>query len=143
MAAGERTRVQQTLECGIPPRPPEPRPRRPLHRRIIRSWRLSLLLAPAVVWTAVFSYGPLCGIQIAFRNFSPATGLTGGRWVGLRYFAQFIDSYQFGLLVRNTMLLHGYELLVGFPAAIVLALLLNAVRQRFFSRFVQISTRRR
>lgn len=114
------------------------RPRRP--GRIRRSWRLYALLAPAVVWTAIFAYWPLWGIQIAFRNFSPATGLTGGPWVGFKYFVQFVQSYQFALLLRNTILLHGYELLIGFPAAIVLALMLNAVRQRWFSRFVQIVT---
>ena len=108
--------------------------------RIRRSWRLYVLLAPAVLWTAIFSYWPLWGIQIAFRNFSPATGLTGGPWVGLKYFVQFAESYPFELLVRNTILLHGYELVVGFPVAIILALMLNAVRQRWFSRFVQIVT---
>ena len=140
MVSEDRTRMLEPLHATTSTRPPAARPRRPLGRRILRSWRLYILLAPAVAWTAVFSYWPLYGIQIAFRDFSPATGLAGGRWVGLKHFVHFVHSYQFEQLLRNTILLHGYELLVAFPAAIVLALLLNAVRQRLFSRFVQIVT---
>lgn len=116
------------------------KPRLPLHKRIGRAWQLYLMLLPALVWVAIFCYWPMYGVQIAFRDFSPVTGLTGGDWVGLKYFIRFVHSYQFGLLIKNTVVLHMYELLVGFPGPIILALALNAVRQKFFSRVVQLIT---
>lgn len=116
------------------------KPRLPLHRRILRAWRLYLMLLPAMVWVAIFAYWPMYGIQIAFRNFSPVTGLSGGQWVGLHYFAQFVNSYEFVEVIRNTIVLHVYELAVGFPGPIILALALNAVRQKYFSRVVQLVT---
>lgn len=111
-----------------------------LPRRIARAWRLYVLLAPALIWVGIFSYWPMYGVQIAFRDFSPATGLSGGNWVGFEYFDRFVNSYQFVDVLRNTVILHLYELAVGFPTPIILALALNAVRLRFFSRTVQLIT---
>ncbi|WP_157631065.1 ABC transporter permease [Kribbella catacumbae] len=112
----------------------------PLGTRIRRAWRLYVLLAPALVWVIIFCYWPMYGVQIAFRDFSPATGLTGGPWVGLKHFVRFVTSYQFELVLKNTVILHMYELLVAFPVPIILALVLNAVRQKRFSRAVQLVT---
>lgn len=112
----------------------------PLATRVKRSWRLYVLLAPSLIWIAVFCYWPMYGVQIAFRDFSPVTGLTGGPWVGFKHFERFVTSFQFGQLMSNTIILHLYELAVGFPAPIVLALVLNAVRQKYFSRVVQLVT---
>ncbi|GAA3129951.1 ABC-type polysaccharide transport system permease subunit [Kribbella aluminosa] len=116
------------------------KPQLPLATRILRAWRLYVLLAPALIWVLVFCYWPMYGVQIAFRDFSPATGLTGGPWVGFEHFTRFVTSYQFGLVLKNTLILHLYELAVGFPAPIILALVLNAVRQKYFSRAVQLIT---
>lgn len=112
----------------------------PVVRRILRSWQLYAMLAAPLAWVIIFCYWPLYGIQIAFRDYSPAYGITGSDWVGLEHFARFVTSYQFGQLLWNTIVLHMYELIVGFPAPILLALALNAVRQKFFSRAVQLVT---
>jgi putative aldouronate transport system permease protein len=112
----------------------------PLRVRVARAWRLYVLLLPALIWVAVFCYWPMYGVQIAFRDFSPATGFTGGPWVGLEHFVRFVTSYQFPVILRNTIVLHLYELVVGFPAPIILALALNAIRQRYFSKFAQLVT---
>ena len=109
-------------------------------RRIAGCWQLYVMLAPPVAWTIIFLYWPLYGIQIAFKNFSVALGITGSPWVGMQYFSQFIHSYQFWPLIRNTLFLNIYELCAVFPLPIVLALLLNAVRSKLYSRGVQLIT---
>lgn len=112
----------------------------PLKHRIRRSWQLYLLILPAVVWVAIFMYWPMFGIQIAFRDFTPVGGITGSEWVGLKHITRFVESYNFWPLLRNTVVLAFYELIAGFPIPIILALALNAVRQKYFSRVVQLIT---
>ncbi|WP_285727788.1 ABC transporter permease [Psychromicrobium xiongbiense] len=115
-----------------------PRKRVSLGRRILRAWQLYLMLLLPLAWVIIFCYWPLYGIQIAFRDYSPVHGITGSLWVGFDHFVRFLTSYQFPELLRNTVGLHLYELLIGFPAPIILALALNALRQKYFSRYVQL-----
>ncbi|GAA1300766.1 MAG: ABC transporter permease [Brachybacterium tyrofermentans] len=112
----------------------------PLSRRLRSNWQLYLLLLPALIWVAIFAYWPMYGIQIAFRNYTPVGGLTGSEWVGLDHIERFVTSYNFSKLLGNTLILAFYELLAGIPIPIMLALALNAVRQKYFSRVVQLIT---
>ena len=112
----------------------------PLATKLKHSWQLYLLVAPAVIWVIIFAYWPMYGIQIAFRNYTPVGGITGSDWVGLDHFLRFVTSYNFGLLLKNTLVLAIYELIAGFPIPIILALALNGVRQKYFSRVVQLIT---
>lgn len=112
----------------------------PLSVRLKRAWRLYVLLAPPLVFGAVFMWAPLYGLQMAFKDFSVALGISGSPWAGLKYVQQFLDSYQFTLVLKNTLLLNFYELLALFPLPIVLALLLNVVRNMKFKRGVQLIT---
>ena len=82
-------------------------------------------------------YAPLYGAQIAFRDFSPVLGITGSKWVGFKYFTQFFKSEYFGRLIKNTLGISLYSIIVGFPIPIILALLINEVRGKFFKRSVQ------
>lgn len=110
-----------------------------------RRWRLYkrykymfLLLAPAIVWYIIFSYGPLYGIQLAFKDFVISKGINGSPWVGLKHFHSMINGAQdFHLIIRNTLVISFYHIVFGFPAPIVLALLINEVRVEFFKRFAQ------
>ena len=111
-----------------------------LATRLKGSWQLYLLILPALLWLAVFAYWPMYGIQIAFRNYTPVGGLTGSEWVGLDHIIRFVESHNFWPLLRNTLVLAIYELIAGFPIPIILALALNAVRQKYFSRVVQLIT---
>lgn len=111
-----------------------------LGTRILRSWRLYVLLLPALVWLAVFAYAPMYGVQIAFRNYTPAKGITGSPGVGFTHFIRFVTGNQFWRLLWNTLAISGYELLAAFPVPIVLALALNAVRQKRFAKVVQLIT---
>jgi putative aldouronate transport system permease protein len=114
--------------------------RRSLGRRMRHCWQLYVMLLPPMLYAVAFLYLPLYGIQIAFKSFSVVKGITGSPWVGLRYFETFIHSYQFWPVIRNTLILNIYELLALFPLPIVLALLLNSVRSKLYSRGVQLIT---
>ncbi len=98
------------------------------------------MLVPPLGYVLVFLYLPLYGIQIAFKNFSAALGINASPWVGVQHFRTFFTSYQFWPLIQNTILLNVYELLALIPLPILLALLLNAVRSKLYSRGIQLIT---
>lgn len=95
------------------------------------------MLIPVVIFFAVFSYYPLYGILIAFKDYSISRGILGSPWAGLRYFRQFFSSPYFGRLLRNTVLISVYSLLWGFPVPILFALLLNEFKDGKFKRLIQ------
>ncbi len=99
-----------------------------------------LMVSPVVLYYIIFQYGPMYGLQIAFKDYSPVLGFLGSPWVGFDHFIEFFNSYYFGRLLTNTILLSLYSLLFAFPAGIILALLLNEVRGRIFKRTVQTIT---
>ena len=99
-----------------------------------------LMLVPVVAYYVVFYYVPMYGLQNAFKDYSPGLGMWHSEWVGFRHFEDFFNSYYFWRLLRNTLLLSFYELLFGFPASIILALLLNELRSAALKRFVQTVT---
>ncbi|MBQ6526932.1 MAG: sugar ABC transporter permease [Clostridia bacterium] len=103
-------------------------------------WQLYLMLIPVLAYYIIFQYGPMYGIQIAFKKFSFSLGIHGSRYVGLQYFQEFFESIYFPRLMRNTILLSLYSLLIGFPAPILLALLFNEVRKSRFLTVAQTST---
>lgn len=112
--------------------------------RLLRDVRLHravyIMLAPVVVYYAIFHYAPMYGVQIAFKNYSPMIGISGSPWIGLDHFRDFFSSFYFWRLLRNTLLLSLYDLLFSFSAPIVLALLLNELRSALFKRIVQTVT---
>lgn len=133
VAGQDRPRAQRA-----PTRPA--RHQHSLATRLKRSWRLYVLLLPPFVYGVLFLYGPLYGLQIAFKDFSVALGISGSPWAGLKYVEQFVTSFQFWTVIRNSIVLNVYELLALFPLPIVLALLLNVVRSSTFRRSVQLIT---
>lgn len=103
-------------------------------------WPLYLMVLPAVMVIAVFSYGPMYGVVIAFKNFKPAYGIGGSAWVGLRNFERFFSSYQFKNTLLNTLSISIYSMLACFPAPIILALMMDQVRSKSTQRFIQTVT---
>jgi len=122
-----------------PKRPLRPRPES-LRRSIRRHWQLYLLVLVPLTFLVLFSYWPLLGTQIAFRNYDPIQGMWHSPWIGLEEFRQWIDNPEFRPIVTNTLVLSVYSLLVGLPATLILALALNEVRHRRFKKFVQTVT---
>ncbi|MEN6315876.1 MAG: ABC transporter permease subunit [Clostridiaceae bacterium] len=111
-----------------------------LWKRITVNYEMYLFLLPAIVYYIIFKYGPLYGLQIAFKDFNGALGFWGSKWVGLKYFNSFFSSYYFWPLLKNTLVLSVYSLIAGFPIPIILALMLNEVKNYKYKKFVQTVT---
>jgi putative aldouronate transport system permease protein len=105
-----------------------------------RNRALYLMIVPVIVFYIVTHYGPMYGAIIAFKDFVPALGINGSPWVGFKHFSEFFNSYSFTRVIRNTITLSVTQLLLGFPAPIILALLINELRGKHFSRTVQTIT---
>ncbi|TLS52527.1 sugar ABC transporter permease [Paenibacillus antri] len=98
---------------------------------------LYLMLLPVVVYFLLFEYKPMYGALIAFKNFNPYQGVWESPWVGFKHFLHFFESHYFVRLLRNTLLLSVYSLIVIFPASIAFALLLNELRLKRLKSVVQ------
>lgn len=96
-----------------------------------------IMAIPVMVYYILFCYWPMYGAQIAFKDFSPGTGIWGSPWVGFRNFLDFFKGLYFFRVIRNTILINTYGLLFGFPASIILALLINELRSKLFKKAVQ------
>lgn len=105
-----------------------------------RYWQLWLMALPAMAFVALFAYVPMYGIQLAFREFVPSQGLTGGEWVGFKYFEQFFTSPMFASTMINTFKISLGTLVLGFIAPIILALLINQIAGKRIKGFVQTIT---
>lgn len=98
---------------------------------------LFLMLLPALIHFFVFRYMPIYGAQIAFKDFYPLKGIWESEWVGLDHFIAMFKGRYFLPVLRNTLLISTYKLLVGFPAPIILAIMLNEVRKMHFKKVIQ------
>jgi len=107
---------------------------------IKKNYELYLFVIPAVLVMLVFHYFPIYGVQIAFKNFSPGLGILKSPWCGFDNFKEFFNSYQFTDILWNTISLSMYELFVGFPFPILLALMLNLLRQQRYKKVIQMVT---
>lgn len=105
-----------------------------------RNWRLYVLILPALAALILFRYAPMYGLQIAFKNFKPAKGISGSAWVGLKHFKSFINSYQFENVLWNTIKISVTSLIAGFPMPILFALLLNQIRSAKAKKVLQTVT---
>ncbi|KFI52675.1 ABC transporter permease [Bifidobacterium biavatii] len=103
-------------------------------------WQHWVMALPAMVFVFIFAYIPMYGIQLAFRDFVPSKGLTGGQWVGLKYFNQFFTSPMFSKVMLNTIKISLGTLVLGFIAPIILALLINQIHSTQVKGFVQTIT---
>lgn len=109
-------------------------------RRIRADWQLYVFLLPALIYFLVFCYGPMYGVQIAFKNFSPSRGILGSPWAGFEHFERLFNAYYFWDLIRNTLTISVYSLTVNFILPVFLALLLNEMKQGKLKSAVQTAT---
>lgn len=126
--------------AGGTPGVPSRRVPRSLKNHMSRYWQLWVMTLPAIAFIIVFSYIPMYGIQLAFREFNVRKGLTGGDWVGMKYFQQFFNNPQFGQIMRNTVSISLWTLVMGFFAPILLAILINQISSGRIKRFTQTIT---
>lgn len=108
-----------------------------LGRRMAESWQLYLMLLIPIIITIIYKYGPMYGIQIAFRDYKPQQGFFGSKWVGLEWFERFFTAPTFKRMIVNTVKLSLYGLLWSFPVPIILSMVINQLRFKRYKRVVQ------
>lgn len=122
----------------------EARKHQPIFKRIGEHfkeyWQLWVLVLPSILFIAVFAYVPMYGVQLAFREYDITKGLTGGKWVGFKYFRQFFNDPMFAEIITNTVRISLWTLIMGFIAPIILALLINQIGSSKIKGFVQTIT---
>ncbi|WP_397356500.1 ABC transporter permease [Paenibacillus sp. N3.4] len=114
--------------------------RSPFVSSMRKHWDLYALLLPVIIYFIIFHYIPMYGVQIAFKEFIASKGINGSPWVGFQHFERFFDGFYFWRVIRNTLGIGLYELIVGFPVPIILALLINEVQSKSFKKTVQTVT---
>lgn len=102
-----------------------------------RNWQLWVMLLPAMLYIFVFCYVPMYGIQLAFRDYDFTKGITGGDWAGLKYFKQYFESPMFFTTLKNTFVIAFASIIVGFPIPIILAMVINQLKNKKWKRCVQ------
>jgi len=109
-------------------------------RKMRRHWQLYLVISLPLLYFIIFKYVPILGVQIAFKDLNVKQGIWGSPWVGFKHFTDFFNHPNFWMLIKNTVLLSLYALAVGFPVPILLALMLNELKNGLFKRAVQMIT---
>ena len=105
-----------------------------------KNWLLYVFLLPAIVYMIAFKYVHMYGIQIAFKDYTPAKGFSDSEWVGLKWFIKFINTPRFWQILKNTLSLSLYSLVLNLPLPIALALILNNVQNQKWKKFAQTVT---
>ena len=113
------------------------RPKSSWTKRAYRSRYLLLMMFFPFVYLIIFHYVPMYGVQIAFRDYNPYLGILNSPWVGFEHFIDFFTSTYFWRLLRNTVTISLLQLCLAFPAAIVLALMINELEHKYFKKAVQ------
>jgi putative aldouronate transport system permease protein len=103
-------------------------------------WQLYLIILLPLLYVIIFSYVPMYGVQLGFKQYYVSKGITGSPWVGLKFFKQFFSSTSSWLVIKNTITISLYSLIAGFPLPIILAVALNEARNKFFKKTVQMVT---
>jgi putative aldouronate transport system permease protein len=111
-----------------------------LYNDINKNYELYLLSIPVFVYIVIFCYAPMYGVLIAFNDYSPTRGILGSPWVGFEHFHRFFRAYYFWTLLKNTLTISVYSLIVGFPCPIVFAIMLNELKHRYFKKSLQMVT---
>lgn len=122
----------------------QPNTKKSLGKRIStevkRHWQLYVMLILPVTYLIIFAYLPMGGAIIAFKDYSIRGGIWGSDWVGLKHFKNFFTTPDFKVLMRNTLALSLYSLVISFPMPIFLALAINEMRGRHYKKVVQMVT---
>lgn len=108
-----------------------------LFQRFFKQWDIQLMVIPGLLFIFVFSYIPMYGVLMAFQDYDLYKGFLASNWVGLKHFEMFYNSPEFWTIMRNTVVISLLKLLIGFPAPILLALMLNEVRRVAFKKIIQ------
>jgi len=111
-----------------------------IKKDFIRNRTVYLLFLPVLAYYIIFNYIPLFGLTLAFKDYTPSKGIFNSPWIGFDNFRRFFNSIYFGRTVRNTITISLMEIIFGFPAPIIFALLLNEIQNKYFKRIIQTIT---
>ena len=111
-----------------------------IKRDLKRNYSVYLLVLPVLLFYAYFCYKPMYGVLIAFQDFNFKAGISGSEWVGLKHFERFFQDPYFARNIINTIKISVCSIVFGFPAPILLALLINELRSKAFTKTVQTIT---
>lgn len=123
---------------------PRPKEKLPFGKRVKKDFVQNrvkyLMIVPVIIYFAIFAYKPMYGLLMAFQDFKPHLGIAGSPWVGLDNFVRFFTDPSAKRLIFNTFRISILSIIFGFPAPILLALLINEIKNKFFKRVVQTVT---
>ncbi|WP_099353403.1 ABC transporter permease [Fredinandcohnia onubensis] len=108
-----------------------------LKRRIFKNKLLYLMILPGLLYLLIYKYVPMLGLVISFQDYKPYQGILGSDWVGFEHFTRLFTDSDFWMIFRNTLVLFGLHIFIAFPIPIILALMLNEVKNLFFKRTIQ------
>lgn len=111
-----------------------------LSRSWRRHWQLYLLILPPIAYFIIFKYVPMVNAVLAFKDYNVIKGIWGSQWAGTKYFELLFKNPAFVMLIKNTLYISFYSLIVGFPIPILLALALNEIKNIRFKKTVQMVT---
>ncbi len=106
-------------------------------KRLLSQWDIQLMVIPALLLIIIFQYIPMYGVLLGFQDYNLFKGFFASEWVGLKHFIAFFNDSDFNRIIRNTIVISFLKLFIGFPAPIVLALMLNEVGKMAFKRIIQ------
>lgn len=102
------------------------------------NWIMYLMMLPVLIYFVIYEYGPMYGIIVAFKDYNAKEGILGSPWVGFKNFSRLFKSYNFGMMLKNTLGISLYSLIVGFPLPIVFALMLHYLKSKKLKKVVQM-----
>src|SRR5690625_1597914 len=111
--------------------------RRKSQNALVKYWDLYLIMVPGIVFFIIYRYVPMWGVVIAFQDYSVFGGFSASEWVGWKHFERMFSAPEFYNIFKNTLLISLYKLVWGFPAPIIVALLLNEIRNMLYKRTIQ------
>ncbi len=114
--------------------------RRKFFKDMRKDYELYIMILPVLAFYIIFCYIPMYGVLMAFQDYKPLLGISGSEWVGFEHFKTFLTSVHFGRVFKNTLTISITTLIFNFPAPIILALLLNEVKTKWFKKTVQTIT---
>lgn len=115
----------------------KPKKERPLLKKIAKNKMIYLMITPGLLYLFIYKYLPMYGLIISFQNYKPYRGIRGSEWVGFEHFNRLFTSPDFWMILKNTLVLFGLQILIFFPIPIIIALMLNEVRRNYYKRAIQ------
>lgn len=104
------------------------------------NWDYLIFIVPVILYFLIFCYGPMYGVQLAFKRFNPIHGITASPWIGFDNFQRLFDSFQFARILTNTLAINLMKTFISFPIPIILALMFNEIRREKLKKTFQTIT---